>query len=95
MSMGFYKVDCKKTISYLHSIVNPMSRLLSNAASRNVLPLDIVVDAGMSNIAQLAKMSPSEELDTSKFPNVSDLTWSLSDAEHDLTGWRAVVTKLD
>lgn len=55
--MGFYKVDCDKKISYVDSIINPLSKLLENGANKNALPLDLLVDAGVSNIAQLAKIS--------------------------------------
>jgi hypothetical protein len=57
LSMGFYKVDCDKKISYVDSIINPLSKLLENGSNKNTLPLDLLVDAGMSNIAQLAKIS--------------------------------------
>ena len=51
-SLGFYGVDCRKRISYLDTIIKPMSSILAgDASSQTTLPLDIVVDAGVSNIA--------------------------------------------
>lgn len=49
--MGFYKVDCAKNISYINSIMNPLTTLLDKAANRNIVPIDLFVDAGVSNIA--------------------------------------------
>ena len=31
VSLGFYKVDCRKTIDYSKSIVQPLARILENA----------------------------------------------------------------
>ena len=49
--MGFYKEDCAKDISFNASIMKPLTTLLDKAANANHVPIDIVVDAGMSNIA--------------------------------------------
>lgn len=51
VSMGFYEIYCRKLISFKNSIVDPLTRMLDNASNPNVLPLDILVDAGVSNIA--------------------------------------------
>ena len=95
LSMGFYKVDCAKKISYVNSIVNPLSKLLENGSNRNTLPLDLLVDAGMSNIAQLAKISQNMTVDADKNPNIADVEWQLNDASHDISGWRAILNKFD
>lgn len=49
--MGFYKEDCAKDISFIKSIMNPLTNVLDKAANTNHVPIDIVVDAGVSNIA--------------------------------------------
>ena len=95
LSMGFYRVDCAKRIHYYNSIINPLSKLLENASNIDLLPLDILIDAGMSNIAQLAKMSDGMEIDADKNIRISDIYWELNDAEHDLSGWKAVLSKFD
>lgn len=59
--MGFYREDCAKDISFIDSIMKPLTTILDKAANTNIVPLDIVIDAGVSNIAQLAKMSSSAQ----------------------------------
>lgn len=54
--LGFYKVDCMKNISYMKSVMNSINIILDKASNVNVVPIDILVDAGMSNIAQLSKI---------------------------------------
>ena len=89
VSMGFYKVDCKKIINYVESIAVPLTRVLDAAANRDTLPLDIVADAGMSNIANIARSALSSEIDTDIKPNVAEFTVS------DNKGWRAIIKKFD
>lgn len=51
-SLGFYKHECKKSIDRVESIVKPLNKMfgvLNNTTTSNI---DIIVDAGMSNIAQ-------------------------------------------
>lgn len=108
VAMGFYKEDCAKDISFIKSIMNPLTNLLDTAANTNHVPIDIVVDAGVSNIAQLAKMSdvaqtgmlpPSvkdlTKLHTDYIPNVGDYNWAFNKTYHDITGWKAVLSKFD
>ena len=54
LSLGFYDIECYKRISYKKSIVQPLTRVLDVASNKYNFPIDIVIDAGMSNIAQLA-----------------------------------------
>ena len=49
--MGFYREDCAKDISFIDSIMKPLTTILDKAANTNIVPLDIVIDAGVSNIA--------------------------------------------
>lgn len=100
VSMGFYKVDCRKIIDYAQSIMMPLTRMLDNASNRDTLPIDIVADAGMSNIANAAYFAnasdPSklQQIDTDELPNIADsYPTSLGDLRN--TGWRAVIKKLD
>ena len=89
--MGFYKVDCMKDISYMQSVMNPLTTILDKASNVNVVPIDLVVDAGMSNIAQLAKQADGQVIHTDIFPSVGDYTWRFDFLVHDITGWKAVL----
>lgn len=92
ISLGFYKKQCEKNISYVDSIMNPLTRVLDNAGNKNTLPLDIVVDAGMSNIARVAKNAQTINADI--YPNMADLSvnWRTSD---NIDGWSTLLKKFD
>lgn len=52
---GFYEKECEKKIDFQNSITGPLNMVLDRMRDPNQVPLDIVVDAGMSNIAQFVK----------------------------------------
>ena len=95
VSIGFYKIDCLKNISLIESIINPVNAMLDKASNANLVPIDIVVDAGMSNIAQLAKIQKDGTIHTSENPNVSDYAWSFNIVQHDISGWKAVISNIN
>jgi len=49
--LGFAECECSKKIDYVNSIVNPLTRILDRCQDPNQVPIDIVCDAGVSNIA--------------------------------------------
>jgi hypothetical protein len=51
-SLGFFASDRKKDISVKNSILDPMDLIFRNASNTTTLDLDIILDAGISNIAQ-------------------------------------------
>ena len=97
VSMGFYKVDCKKKISFVESISRALTRIFDNAQNKNTLPLDVVVDAGMSNIAQISKTCGiNMEIDVDEKPNIADYSdWRLDDINKDVSGWKTILKKFD
>ena len=52
-SLGFHQVQCRKTITGQTSIMDALTKILEQCKDPNTVPLDLVVDAGVSNIAQL------------------------------------------
>lgn len=54
--LGFYKADCRKQIvageGSTNNIMSSISKVLEICKDSNTLPLDLVIDAGVSNIAQ-------------------------------------------
>ena len=94
VALGFYKTDCAKNISYMNTVMNPLTKILDNASNRNLIPIDIIADAGMSTIAQLAKMSSIVQagalpqdiekyrdltvLHTDALPFISDYKWTFN-----------------
>ena len=54
--LGFYHDDeNEKTIDYTNSIIKPLSLVFDKLKDMNQLRIDLVVDAGVSNIAQFVK----------------------------------------
>lgn len=51
-SLGFYSKDCLKNISVKESIIKAIDRIFGNNEDINKVEIDMVVDAGVSNIAQ-------------------------------------------
>ena len=95
VSLGFYKEQCKKDISFIDTIMKPLAIVLDKASNANQLPLDLVVDAGMSNIAQLAKIQPDGTLHTDLMPSIGDYQWKFGYASSDVSGWKAILQKFD
>lgn len=52
-SLGFHKVQCRKTITLQTSVMDALTKILEQCKDPNTVPLDLIVDAGVSNIAQL------------------------------------------
>lgn len=97
VSIGFYKIDCRKQIDYAESISRALMRIFDTAQNRYTLPLDILVDAGVSNIAQIAKSFNNRmQIDVDAMPNVADYSsWRLDELNKDVSGWRATLKKFD
>lgn len=63
--LGFFEAECAKKID-VDLLVSALTNILDTCKDPNTLPLDIVVDAGVSNIAQLYDILnrlPEEERD--------------------------------
>lgn len=50
-SLGFTDAQCQKRISYNDSLIKPLTMIFDNAKDTNKYNIDLLVDAGMSNIA--------------------------------------------
>ena len=95
LAMGFYKIDCAKRISYMNSIVKPLTTVLEKASNPNRVPIDIVVDGGVSNIAQLAKNAKNQVIDTDEKPDIGSYEWPFNYLQHDTSAWNAILQKFD
>ena len=51
-SLGFYKLDCEKTINAQKSIMTPLKTILDNMIDTRGWQIDLVLDAGLTNIGQ-------------------------------------------
>ena len=68
-----------------------LQRIFENASNPNTLPLDVIVDGGISNIAQLAYVSLYKQIDTDAKPNIADIDWRLLQTGTDISGWKAIL----
>ena len=55
VSLGFYEQEMYKHIDYKNSIVEPLSRIFDRIQDPNQIQIDIMADAGLTNIAQFVK----------------------------------------
>lgn len=51
-SMGFFQRDTRKLIHVQKSIYQPMLKIFERNEDKNTLDIDIMIDGGISNIAQ-------------------------------------------
>ena len=66
-SLGFHNVQCQKTVTLQTSILDALTKVLDQCKDKNTMPLDLVLDAGVSNIAQLIESSGVGEPKTIDF----------------------------
>jgi len=52
VSLGFFSQETAKHIDYVNSIAQPLSRILDRLQDPNQIQLDLMVDAGLANVAQ-------------------------------------------
>ena len=104
MSLGFYKTDCKKHIDFTHSVMNGLTRVIDAASNSYTVPLDIVVDGGVSNVGWLANIAKEgwtdyhdnktkEYLDVDICPRFSDYQFSFANGND--KGWSLVIKHMN
>ena len=82
-SLGFHKIQCRKTITSQVSIMDALTKILEQCRDPNTVPLDLVVDAGVSNIAQLiesAGYGDSKVIDLDVYSRVSDFGTGIAES---------------
>lgn len=89
-SLGFYFSQCEKKINIDTSILKALDIILANAIDKNTMKLDIIIDAGVSNIAQYIESTKSYAYD----PNISNnKPFKLTDM-NSTRAWRVVIQKM-
>lgn len=100
-SLGFYKKECKKIINYKNSIVDPLTVIFDKLHDKNVVDIDIVCDAGVSNISQFVVQKSQSNIDGdysfdfTEFPNISEVSWKLDDSTSSTSTWLSILKKFD
>ena len=91
-SLGFYESMCKKTISLKNSILGGLSKVFSFNQDINEKDIDLVVDAGVSNIAQyIASVGGTlSKIEYSPASSEASL-WKLKSSADSLT-WKSVIS---
>lgn len=89
-SIGFYQTESAKKLVD-GSVEQSLTIALQKYENSNVLPIDLVVDAGMTNIAQLVKSNclQSEEVNFDVKPKIRDYSLELNNRS-DLIKWNIV-----
>jgi hypothetical protein len=92
-SLGFYSKDCKKQISLQDSIYNAIDRIFDNNIDINLRELDLVVDAGVSNIAQfIQSVYPHGNKGDFDLYGTNAFLFKLNSPQ-DTTAWSMVIDK--
>lgn len=99
-SLGFYNIDCKKIVDIKNSILTPLSYIFSKCKDPNQINIDLVLDAGVSNIAQLASScGNSDKIDFTVYTRIIDhdssgQKWRLN-SDNDAKKWSVVQKRFD
>lgn len=94
-SLGFYNLQCTKKISYIDSILKPLETILENNKDRNRTQIDLVVDAGTSNIAQFVVdcgKTANNTIDFTYNSLIKNYNWKFSS---NTSAWKTVLNKFD
>jgi len=62
-ALGFTEAQTEKKISYLNSIAKPLTTIFDRNKDPNTQVIDLVIDAGVSNIAQYVTLNPTMSTD--------------------------------
>lgn len=93
--LGYPKAACAKTASYTKSIHKALNRIFDKLQDVNYADIDLVCDAGVTNIAQYLALHDEMSCDISHYPFLlngsgEQQSWKL-DCANDARGWRATV----
>lgn len=100
VSLGFYQADCVKCILPQESILRPLNNILNSIQDINVVPINIIIDAGVSNIAQYLTNELSNNndiIDQYKKALKTDLSyinWKIEDIKQN-SMWKTIIQKFD
>ena len=91
-SLGFFESQCTKKIT-TESIESSLTRILENCKNPNKIPIDIIVDGGISNIAQyMASLNDEEIFYEPEFD--IDNRFSLNSSENSIV-WKKILEIYD
>ena len=97
-SLGFYKIQLQKKISYDQSI-KALNIIFNKLSNKNTVQLDLVVDAGVTTILQLAKnlqTTSSSDVDfTYKYAISEYADKMMFNSKSDVNAWYLVAKKFD
>lgn len=93
-SLGFYEKECDKDISIKESINNAIEMIFENNKDPNTTAIDIVLDAGVSNIAQFIKSVYASEKGKFDFSSEYAYLFKLESSKQAQT-WINIINKYD
>ena len=94
-TLGFYDQMTKKDISLTDSILKPLDKIWTNNSDVNEKDIDIVVDAGISNIAQFIKSVYGDVGKGEYDPASVEASVFKLKNEESVKTWRSVIAKYD
>ena len=95
-SLGFYEFECVKDISWQESINKPLNIILDHANNPYAIPLDLVIDAGVSNIAQFIRTIYWKDGYGKYDFNIPDNIAAIKNVTaNNVSAWKTVLQKYD
>lgn len=93
-SLGLYEKDCLKKISVKTSINKAIDKIFDNNKDLNTIDIDLVVDSGVSNIAQYIKSVYGDNFGRYRIDTPEAFNFKLNTRE-DVNEWYTVINKYD
>lgn len=84
VSTGFFESQCVKNIDYNNSIAGPLTKMMNKLNNPTTSNIDLILDAGVSNIAQYLTGGSDKTYADATLTKVSDVS-----------RWYAVIKKFD
>lgn len=95
--LGFFELECEKKIDVKTSILDPLTILLDKIQDKNQYALDVIVDAGVSNIAQYFETYQKWQLGNPS-KSIEEFAWRLgygNEIKDQILKWQQVIKKFD
>jgi hypothetical protein len=93
VSLGFYNADCIKKINYNESIIKALNYIFDSIQDYNTIIINLIIDAGISNIAQYIQSNYGEIFDINKFVDLDNIHWNIN--ADNLIYWKTIINKFD
>lgn len=94
-SLGFYKLQLEKKIN-AKLINDSLTTILTRNSNKNNVQMDLIIDAGITTISQIANNGINGEINFTFKKNIADyINNSKFDSANDIKYWQLITKKID